>query len=126
MGSEPVEAGLQTRRTDGPLLLSDLIKPLLQREAAQLVDGQAGEQLDAPFQDQERFKEGFPFSIVRSFHLGRVRHAPVSGQGLAGPVGTLLGGCLVADGKDKIHRASSGSANSSQLLLWSPCVGMRC
>jgi hypothetical protein len=39
----------------------------------------------------------------RTFHRGRVRHSPVSLQGLPGPYGAYLACSIVADSKDKIQ-----------------------
>ena len=83
--------------------MANAIELLFQRQPTQLVDRKAGEQLDTPFQNQERFKERLPFSIVRSFHVSRVGHTPVSGHRVPWPVGALFGGCPVANRKDKIH-----------------------
>ena len=64
------------------------------------------------------------FCVVGAFERSRVGHAPVRRHRLAGPDRADLAGALSQTVNTKSSGGESGVANSSQLLLRKPSVGM--
>src|SRR6185503_16359640 len=64
------------------LALADVVEMLLQRQLAQLVEGQAHEDADALIKHAVGVGEGERMLGLRSLRLGRVRQAPMGGHRL--------------------------------------------
>ena len=81
-----------------------LLELRLRREVVELLERQAGQQLDVTPQHRGRLQEsGLPF-LLRPLDGRRVFDAPMRSRGLSGPDRADLAGGVVADGQDEVHR----------------------
>src|SRR4051812_2319036 len=71
---------------------TDLVEPLLQRHAIELLEPEAGEDLNARLHLVECVVERRPLHLVRALHGRRILDAPVGRQRLARPDRTHLAG----------------------------------
>jgi hypothetical protein len=70
---------------------------VLERQAIQLIDPQAGEQLQPRVELSKGAIEGAPLIFDCAGHDGRIRETPVSRHRLSRPDRTDLRSCVVAD-----------------------------
>src|SRR5215468_9961544 len=102
---------------------ADLLDAALDRQAAELVDRQRDEQLDAVFENNAGIAEGAPLLGFRAAHGGGIGDAPMRGHRIAGPHRAQFARRLVANRDHKIHYRGAGPAEfipafTAQPVCW--------
>ena len=84
------------------------MKPILQGQTVELVEGQIHENVDAVLQVRVSAEEGAALLLVGAFHRGGIFQTPVGRHWLAGPDRADFRRRVVADGEDEVHFGGTG------------------